>query len=36
MPQVPFGVFLAPAGLVTLVWGQTLIAWYLGRILAVS
>ena len=36
MPQVPFGVFLAPAGLVALVWGQTLIAWYLGRILAVS
>lgn len=36
MPQVPFGVFLAPAGLVALVWGQDLIAWYLGRILAVS
>ena len=36
MPQVPFGVFLAPAGLVALVWGETLIAWYTGRILAVS
>lgn len=36
MPQVPFGVFLAPAAVAALVWGQDLIAWYLGRIMAVS
>lgn len=36
MPQVPFGVFLAPAGLVALVWGHNLVAWYLGRVMAVS
>jgi leader peptidase (prepilin peptidase)/N-methyltransferase len=27
-PMVPFGVFLAPAALLTLLWGSTLIAWY--------
>ena len=31
LPQVPFGVFLAPAAVVTLLWGDTLIAWYLAR-----
>jgi leader peptidase (prepilin peptidase)/N-methyltransferase len=31
MPQVPFGVFLAPAALVTLLWGQRLIEWYVRR-----
>lgn len=31
VPEVPFGVFLAPAALVTLLWGDTLIAWYLAR-----
>lgn len=31
-PLVPFGVFLAPAALVALLWGYRLIAWYLGRI----
>ena len=30
LPLVPFGVFLAPAGLVTLLWGDALIAWYLS------
>jgi leader peptidase (prepilin peptidase)/N-methyltransferase len=30
-PEVPFGVFLAPAAVVTLLWGDTLIAWYLAR-----
>jgi leader peptidase (prepilin peptidase)/N-methyltransferase len=30
MPLVPFGVFLAPAAVVTLLWGERLIAWYLG------
>ena len=31
MPQVPFGVFLAPAALLTLLWGTQLIEWYVGR-----
>ena len=28
-PLVPFGVFLAPAAFLTLLWGNDLIAWYL-------
>ena len=28
-PLVPFGVFLAPAALITLLWGDPLVAWYL-------
>lgn len=31
MPQVPFGVFLAPAALLTLLWGTQLIEWYLRQ-----
>ncbi len=31
MPEVPFGVFLAPAAVVVLVWGDALINWYLTR-----
>jgi leader peptidase (prepilin peptidase)/N-methyltransferase len=31
LPLVPFGVFLAPAAMVTLLWGDRLIAWYLKR-----
>ncbi len=31
-PLVPFGVFLAPAALITFLWGNRLIAWYLARI----
>jgi prepilin signal peptidase PulO-like enzyme (type II secretory pathway) len=27
---LPFGVFLAPAGLAALFWGEQLVAWYLG------
>jgi leader peptidase (prepilin peptidase)/N-methyltransferase len=27
IPLVPFGVFLAPAGLATLLWGDSLISW---------
>ncbi len=32
LPLVPFGVFLAPAGLLTLLWGDALITWYLGTL----
>lgn len=31
MPEVPFGVFLAPAALVVLVWGEALVRWYLTQ-----
>ena len=30
-PDVPFGVFLAPAAMLILLWGDRLIAWYLLR-----
>lgn len=30
-PDVPFGVFLAPAALLTLLWGDALIRWYVER-----
>ena len=30
MPLVPFGVFLAPAAVVTLLYGERLMAWYAG------
>lgn len=30
-PDVPFGVFLAPAALLTLLWGDALITWYIER-----
>ena len=30
-PEVPFGVFLAPAAMLTLLWGDRLIAWYMQR-----
>lgn len=29
-PEVPFGVFLAPAALLTLLWGNAALAWWLG------
>lgn len=32
LPLVPFGVFLAPAGLLTLLWGNALITWYLSTL----
>lgn len=31
LPHVPFGVFLAPAALATLLWGSEFIGWYAGR-----
>ncbi len=31
-PLVPFGVFLAPAAILTLLWGDRAIAWYLASI----
>ena len=30
-PDVPFGVFLAPGALLTLLWGDALIRWYIER-----
>jgi prepilin signal peptidase PulO-like enzyme (type II secretory pathway) len=36
MPQVPFGVFLAPAAVLALVFGQQLLDWYLGQLTGVS
>jgi leader peptidase (prepilin peptidase)/N-methyltransferase len=30
-PDVPFGVFLAPAAMLALLWGDPLIAWYMQR-----
>ncbi|HEX6964945.1 MAG TPA: prepilin peptidase [Gemmatimonadaceae bacterium] len=32
-PLVPFGVFLAPAAMIALLWGQSLIEWYLHGVL---
>jgi leader peptidase (prepilin peptidase)/N-methyltransferase len=32
LPLVPFGVFLAPAGIVTLLWGYPLLDWYIGTL----
>lgn len=34
LPLVPFGVFLAPAGLLTLLWGEALIDWYITTMIA--
>jgi leader peptidase (prepilin peptidase)/N-methyltransferase len=31
-PLVPFGVFLAPAALLTLLWGMDAISWYLEKL----
>lgn len=30
LPQIPFGVFLAPAAMITLLWGDRLVDWYFG------
>jgi leader peptidase (prepilin peptidase)/N-methyltransferase len=30
-PEVPFGVFLAPAAMLALLWGDRLIGWYVQR-----
>jgi leader peptidase (prepilin peptidase)/N-methyltransferase len=30
-PDVPFGVFLAPAAMLTLLWGDPVIAWYIQQ-----
>jgi leader peptidase (prepilin peptidase) / N-methyltransferase len=32
LPLVPFGVFLAPAGMLTLLWGEPMLAWYFALI----
>ncbi|MDB4908638.1 MAG: pilD [Gemmatimonadetes bacterium] len=31
MPLVPFGVFLAPAAMVTLLWGESMVQWLVNR-----
>ena len=31
-PEVPFGVFLAPAAVVTLLWGDAVLAWWLRTV----
>ncbi|HEX6313372.1 MAG TPA: prepilin peptidase [Gemmatimonadaceae bacterium] len=36
LPQVPFGVFLAPAAVLALVFGQQLLDWYVGQLMGVS
>jgi leader peptidase (prepilin peptidase)/N-methyltransferase len=36
LPQVPFGVFLAPAAVLGLVYGQRLVDWYVGQVMGVS
>jgi leader peptidase (prepilin peptidase)/N-methyltransferase len=36
MPQVPFGVFLAPAAVLALVFGQQLLDWYFSQLTGVS
>ena len=36
LPQVPFGVFLAPAAVLALVFGRQLLDWYLGQLTGVS
>jgi len=30
--QVPFGVFLVPATIIALFWGEKILSWYLGQI----
>jgi prepilin signal peptidase PulO-like enzyme (type II secretory pathway) len=32
MPNVPFGVFLAPAAVLMLLFGDRIITWYLARL----
>lgn len=32
VPQIPFGVFLAPAAVIALLWGPAMIDWYLGSV----
>lgn len=36
LPEVPFGVFLAPAAILVLVWGDAIINWYLTRVMVTS
>lgn len=36
LPHVPFGVFLAPASVVALLWGDQLISWYIQNMMGVS
>jgi len=36
MPEVPFGVFLAPAAVIVLVWGEALFGWYFAQFIGVT
>lgn len=36
LPQIPFGVFLAPAAVLALVFGQQLVDWYVRQMMGVS
>ena len=36
LPQIPFGVFLAPAAVLALVFGQQLVDWYVQRMMGLS
>ena len=33
VPIIPFGVFLAPAAVISLLWGPVMIQWYLARLI---
>lgn len=34
VPVIPFGVFLAPAAVIALLWGPAIIEWYLGSVVS--
>jgi leader peptidase (prepilin peptidase)/N-methyltransferase len=36
VPVIPFGVFLAPAAVIALLWGPAIIDWYLGSVVNYS
>lgn len=34
VPEIPFGVFLAPAAVIALLWGPGIIDWYMGSVVS--